>query len=115
SRMRDAGSIDIAQSGLPPVGAGDPAEEMVEGAVLHHQQDHVLDVLRILARFDRGGAGLARCAVGCRAATGESEGEDRATPGIHRDSGSLTTALFNCAASGQAMPGRAPRLPPTGG
>src|SRR5438105_8764748 len=30
-------------------------------------------------------------------------------------SGSLTTALFNCAASGEAMRGRARRLPPTGG
>ena len=42
---------------VPAVGAGQPAEEVVERPVLHHQHDDVLDAVRAVRRQRRGGPG----------------------------------------------------------
>src|SRR5207302_11405923 len=44
--MRDTGGIRVREPFLPAVRPGEPAEEMVEGAVLHHEYDHVIDPRR---------------------------------------------------------------------
>ena len=41
--VRDAVPVAEAQARLLAVRAGEPAQEVVEGAVLHHHHDHVLD------------------------------------------------------------------------
>jgi hypothetical protein len=54
--MRLAGAVGIGEPGLLAVGSGKPAEEMVEAAVLHHDQDDVFD-LRGFGSGQRLGAG----------------------------------------------------------
>ena len=41
--MRTPGAVAVDQPGLAAVGPGQPAEEVVEGAVLHHDDDDVVD------------------------------------------------------------------------
>jgi hypothetical protein len=41
--MRDAGRIDIRKTRLPSVRVWQPTEQMIEAAVLHHDDDDVLD------------------------------------------------------------------------
>jgi hypothetical protein len=41
--MRRPERVDIPQARLSAVGTVEPAEEVIEGAVLHHDDDHVLD------------------------------------------------------------------------
>ena len=43
SRMGNAGGVDVREPRLLAVGAREPAEEMVERPVLHHEHDDVLD------------------------------------------------------------------------
>src|SRR5438309_5217012 len=73
--MRDAVRVDVRQPRLPPVGARQPTEHVVEGAVLHHQHHDVLDagVFRVradVARHEDGGIEEATVA----AAQGDSAG-----------------------------------------
>jgi hypothetical protein len=59
------GAVGIGEPGLLAVGAGTPAEEMVEAAVLHHDQDDVFH-LRGFGRWQglgTGGIGLGRDAT----------------------------------------------------
>src|SRR5438876_717878 len=42
-RVRDARGIEVGLPRLPSVGTGQPAEEVVERAVLHHEDDDMLD------------------------------------------------------------------------
>lgn len=41
--MRDAGIVDVAQSTLPAVCAGNPSEEMVERSIFHRHHDDMID------------------------------------------------------------------------
>src|SRR2546426_8167040 len=66
--MERAGLIGIAEPGLLSVGARDPAEKMVERAVLHRQDDDVTDGRRFLPRRK---ALLRRLARGGIAASGD--------------------------------------------
>jgi hypothetical protein len=43
SRMCGSALVEVGQPGLPAVGARKPAEEVVEGAVLHHHDDDVIE------------------------------------------------------------------------
>ncbi len=54
-RVERPGEIGVAQAGLAPVGAREPAQEVVEGPVLHHQDDDVLE-RRVLPRPELRGA-----------------------------------------------------------
>jgi hypothetical protein len=48
-RLRDTVRIRVHEPGLRAVAARQPAEQVIEGAILHHQYDHVVDtgVLRV--------------------------------------------------------------------
>jgi len=41
--VEGAGGIGETQPALPSVGAVEPAEHVIEGSILHHQDDDVLD------------------------------------------------------------------------
>src|SRR5262249_40638483 len=47
--VRQAALVEVGQAGLPAVRVGEPAELMVEAAVLHHHYHHVIDA-RLLRR-----------------------------------------------------------------
>ena len=54
---RPAGAVHVRQPGLHAVGARQPPEVVVEGAVLHHQHDERVD-REVARRGQRGGAAL---------------------------------------------------------
>jgi hypothetical protein len=39
-----AGGVGVGEAGLLAVGSGEPAEDVVEAAILHHDDDDVLDL-----------------------------------------------------------------------
>jgi hypothetical protein len=62
-RVQDAGGVGVAQAGLPAVGAGQPAEQMVEAAILHHHDHDVLDAGELGQRQQIEQAGVAALAA----------------------------------------------------
>ena len=43
-RMAHAVHVHIFQAGLPAIGVGQPTQEVIEAAVLHHRHDDVFDL-----------------------------------------------------------------------
>jgi hypothetical protein len=49
--MSDAICVGEEQPGLPPIRTWQPAQEMVEGTILHHDHDNVLDIGELRSGF----------------------------------------------------------------
>ena len=73
---RVAGAVRVAEPGLAAVGPGHPAQEVVEGAVLHHHHDKRVD--GDVAAGAPGAAGLLRRSRGDQPVGAEGGGEPEA-------------------------------------
>jgi hypothetical protein len=68
--MEDTAGVGVAQPGLPAVGAGQPAEQVIEAAILHHHDHDVLDARQLGQRQQIEQAGVAALPAQQQRATG---------------------------------------------
>src|SRR5690606_19768985 len=111
-RVRHAAPVDVLEPGLEAVAAGEPAQEVVVRAVLHHHDDDVLDARRLgvgkRQMLDVGGV-----AVGAVAAAADHQRAGRSgEPREELAAGQLRLGLeiVLLTAHGSLLPGLAGRI-----